>query len=121
MLTIVLLDLVVILFFLFNQTMTSNAKSVPTTDPRVYDDYKSKWAEQPTSEAGWIQRAKDVSSVLAQDAVIRDKENKSPVAEVAILKYSGLLKILGPKKYGGGEQPWSVGYNVIREVAKGDG
>lgn len=101
--------------------MSSNARSVPATDPKVYDRYKSKWTEQPTDEAGWIQRAKDVSSVLASDAVIRDKENKSPVAEVALLKHSGLLKILGPKKYGGGEQPWSVGYKVIREVAKGDG
>lgn len=101
--------------------MASNAKSVPATDPKVYDVYKSKWAEQPTDETGWIQRAKDVSSVLAEDAVTRDKENKSPFAEVTLLKHSGLLKILGPKKYGGGEQPWSVGYKVIREVAKGDG
>jgi alkylation response protein AidB-like acyl-CoA dehydrogenase len=53
--------------------------------------------------------------------VQRDKENKSPKAEIALLKHSGLLKALGPKKYGGGEQPWAVGYKLIREVAKVDG
>ncbi|KAM0820412.1 putative Acyl-CoA dehydrogenase NM domain-like protein [Seiridium cardinale] len=66
-------------------------------------------------------RAKDVAAVLDQDVSIRERENKSPRAEVQLLKHSGLLKILGWKKYGGGEQPWSVGYKAIREVAKTDG
>ncbi|KAK7423022.1 hypothetical protein QQX98_001312 [Neonectria punicea] len=101
--------------------MASNHTAVSGTDPKVYDEYKTKWSEQPADEAAWVQRAKDVASVLAKDASIRDKENKSPRAEVALLKHSGLLKVLGLKKYGGGEQPWSVGYKVIREVAKGDG
>lgn len=101
--------------------MSSNSKSVPATDPKVYDEYQAKWTEQPTDKAGWIQRAKDVAKVLAGDAALRDKENKSPRAEVGLLKHAGLLKVLGPKKYGGGEQPWSVAYQVIREVAKGDG
>ncbi|KAF6837199.1 thermophilic desulfurizing enzyme family protein [Colletotrichum plurivorum] len=101
--------------------MTSNARSVPATDPSVYDEFKTKWSEQPVGEKGWLQRAKDVASVLSQDAAQRERENKSPRAEVALLKHSGLLKVLGWKKYGGGEQPWSVGYKVIREVAKGDG
>lgn len=37
------------------------------------------------------------------------------------MKHAGLLKLLGPKKYGGGEQPWSVGYKAIRKVAETDG
>ncbi|CCF34335.1 acyl-CoA dehydrogenase, partial [Colletotrichum higginsianum] len=101
--------------------MTSNARDVPSTDPKVYDEYKSKWSDLPHDEAGWLQRAKDVASILAQDAALRERENKAPRAEVALLKHSGLLKVLGWKKYGGGEQPWSVGYKAIREVAKGDG
>lgn len=101
--------------------MTSVNENIPATDPEVYEEYETKWVEQPTDEAGWLQRAKDVASVLAQDATVRDQENKSPRAEVALLKNSQLTKILGSKKYGGGEQPWSVGYKVIREVAKGDG
>ena len=101
--------------------MASNGRLVPQTDPKVYDQYASKWSELPTDEKGWLQRAQEVSSVLAKDAGARERENKSPRAEVALLKHSGLLKVLGPKKYGGGEQPWSVGYKVIRKVAEGDG
>lgn len=95
--------------------------NVPATDPAVYDAYKEKWAALPDSADAWLARAREVAEVLAQDAAQRDQDNKSPRAEVALLKHSGLLKLLGPKKYGGGEQPWRVGYKAIREVAKGDG
>ena len=101
--------------------MGSQGTSVPATDPAVYDEYQKTWAALPTDEAGWIRRAQEVSAVFAKDAAIRERENKAPRAEVVLLKHSGLLKVLGPKKYGGGEQPWGVGYKVIREVAKGDG
>ena len=104
--------------------MTSNAvvPQAPTSsDPAVYQEYESKWATYPSDGEGWLKRAKEVAEVLAVDAAAREKANKSPRAEVALLKHSGLLKVLGPKKHGGGEQPWSVGYKAIREVAKGDG
>ncbi|KAF1734929.1 Dibenzothiophene desulfurization enzyme C [Beauveria bassiana] len=101
--------------------MSSNARDAPATDPKVYDEYIDKWQQQPTDLAGWLQRAKDVAKVLDTDAGIRERENKSPRAEIALLKHSGLLKVLGQPKYGGGGQPWSVGYKVIQEVAKGDG
>ncbi|KAG8407787.1 hypothetical protein J3459_018356 [Metarhizium acridum] len=101
--------------------LTSNAAARIATDPNVYDQYRKTWAEQPKKDGEWIQRAKDVAAVLAADAVQRDRENKSPRAEIALLKHSGLLKVLGSQRYGGGEQPWSVGNQVIREVARGDG
>ncbi|KAK9442502.1 thermophilic desulfurizing enzyme family protein [Metarhizium brunneum] len=101
--------------------LTSNAATRIATDPTVYDEYRSTWAEQPKNDGEWIQRAKDVAVVLAADAVQRDRENKSPRAEIALLKHSGLLKVLGSQRYGGGEQPWFVGNQVIREVARGDG
>jgi hypothetical protein len=97
------------------------SKAPSSTDPAVYQEYESKWSTYPTDSEGWLQRARDVAAVLVVDAAAREKANKSPRAEVALLKHSGLLKLLGPKKYGGGEQPWSVGYKAIREVAKGDG
>lgn len=95
--------------------------NVPATDPAVYASYQAQWATLPDSAEAWLVRAREVAGVLSQDAAQRDQENKSPRAEVALLKHSGLLKLLGPKKYGGGEQPWTVGYQAIREVAKGDG
>lgn len=97
------------------------ASPVPATDPTVYAPYQAKWTTLPDTADAWIARAREVAEVLAQDVVQRDRENKSPRAEVALLKHAGLLKVLGPKKYGGGEQPWSVGYRTIREVAKADG
>lgn len=98
-----------------------DGKAPPSSDPAVYQEYESKWATYPADAEGWLQRARDVAAVLAVDAAAREKANQSPRAEIALLKHSGLLKVLGPKKYGGGEQPWSVGYQAIREVAKGDG
>ncbi|RHZ61467.1 thermophilic desulfurizing enzyme family protein [Aspergillus thermomutatus] len=95
--------------------------NVPATDPAVYEAHREKWTALPDSADAWLARAREVAEVLAQDAAQRDQDNKSPRAEVALLKHSGLLKLLGPKKYGGGEQPWHVGYKAIREVAKGDG
>jgi len=52
---------------------------------------------------------------------VRDIEQKIPVAEVSLLKASGLTRVLGPTEYGGGGQPWNIAYQIIREVAKGDG
>ncbi|KAG4434742.1 hypothetical protein IFR05_009768 [Cadophora sp. M221] len=102
---------------------SKKAKPNPTTDPSVYDVHHQKFISDglPTTSEAWIERARQVSDILAQDAPARDIENKSPKAEVALLKSAGLLKLLGPKAIGGGGQDWEVGYKVIREVAKGDG
>lgn len=101
----------------------SNQKDRAYTDPSIYNTHHQKFekAGLPTTQQSWIQRAKDVADILGEDAAARDIVNKSPRAEVSLLKSSGLLKVLGPKKYGGGEQSWETGYKVIREVAKTDG
>lgn len=93
------------------------------TDPSTYTSHYSKFERErfPANQAAWVKRAQDVAEILASDAPKRDNENKSPIAEIGLLKASGLLKVMGPKKYGGGGEPWSTGYKVIREVAKGDG
>ena len=104
-------------------TNGNSAGALLSTDPTAYDEHHKVFAKQPlpaTSEE-WIQRAAQVSHILAEDSAIRERENKSPFAEVALLKSSGLTKLLGPKKYGGGGQSWDLAYKVIREVAKGDG
>lgn len=76
------------------------------TDPAIYNAHHERFhrAGLPRDQAEWIQRARDVSNILAEDAAKRDIDNKSPRAEVALLKSAGLLKVLGPQKYGGGEQ-----------------
>mgnify|MGYP001297775758 CR=1 FL=1 len=102
---------------------SKKAKPNPTSDPLVYDIHHQKFISDslPSTASAWIERARQVSEIFAQDAAARDIENKSPRAEVSLLKSSGLLKVLGPKEVGGGGQDWEVAYKVIREVAKGDG
>lgn len=93
------------------------------SDPSIYNEHHQIFASQglPKSEEAWLERATVVSRILAQDVTSRDIEQKIPFAEVSLLKSSGLSKVLGPVEYGGGGQPWNVAYQMIREVAKGDG
>jgi alkylation response protein AidB-like acyl-CoA dehydrogenase len=93
------------------------------TDPIKYDIHHQTFSGSPLPQDanGWVERAAQVAKILAEDVVVRDREQKVPAAEVSLLKSSGLLRVLGPVKFGGGGQPWDVGYKVIREVAKGDG
>ena len=48
----------------------------------------------PGSEQAWLGRAKEVSEILATNAAARDIENKSPRAEISLLKSAGFLKVL---------------------------
>ena len=94
-----------------------------STDPNSYSSSFTKFNRDrfPSSSEAWVKRAREVAEILALDAPKRDIENKSPHAEIALLKSAGLLKVLGPKQYGGGGESWETGYKVIREVARGDG
>ena len=104
-------------------TNGSTNGNLPRTEPLKYDVHHQAWSTTalPQDEAEWVERAAQVAKILAEDVTIRDVEQKIPEAEVSLLKSSGLLKVLGPTKYGGGAQGWDVAYKVIREVAKGDG
>lgn len=95
----------------------------PASDPEVYRAHHDAFAAEglPTTPAGWIERARKVADILVVDAAARNKEQKTPRAEVSLLKSSGLTKILGDKKYGGGGENWALAMKVIREVAIGDG
>lgn len=94
-----------------------------STDPSAYHESYQRFEDErfPSGQKAWVQRARDVAEILAVDAAKRDIENKAPSAEIDLLKASGLLKVLGPKQYGGGGESWETGYKVIREVAKADG
>ena len=77
------------------------------SNPTVYDTYHKDFESKgvPSGQAAWVERARTVAAILAQDAPQRDIDNKSPAAEISLLKSSGLLKVLGPKEYGGGDLP----------------
>lgn len=102
-------------------TAAPNGTSVPATNGYEAHQQAFKSEGLPQDQASWVARAAKVAQIFIKDAAQRDIEQVSPFAEVALLKASGLTKVLGPKQYGGGGQGWDVGYQVIREVAKGDG
>ena len=94
-----------------------------TTYSPSYDEHHQRFqaAGLPQGEQAWIERAAEVAAIFAADGAQRDLAGEAPHKEVTLLKSAGLLKVLGPKQYGGGGEGWDVGYKVIREVAKGDG
>ncbi|KAK3631478.1 hypothetical protein LTR56_016842 [Elasticomyces elasticus] len=99
------------------------AKAREYSDPSVYNAHHTRFEQEglPHGQTAWLDRARQVAEILAQDAAQRDIDNIAPRAEISLLKSAGLLKVLGPTKYGGGGETWETGYKVIREVSKGDG
>jgi len=79
------------------------------------------WHTTPTGPEEWVARAQQVATLLATDAVARDRAGATPHAEVRLLKDAGLVTLLGPAEHGGGGQDWTTAYRVTREVAAGDG
>ncbi|MCF7553404.1 acyl-CoA dehydrogenase family protein [Pseudonocardia sp. WMMC193] len=82
---------------------------------------EARFAHTPTTADEWLDRAREVRGILAEDAADRDRAGQTPYDEVALLKDSGLVTLLGPTEHGGGGQEWPLAYRVIREVAAGDG
>jgi alkylation response protein AidB-like acyl-CoA dehydrogenase len=74
----------------------------------------------PTTAAGWLDRAREVATILAVDSAQRDKEATAPHKQVQLLKDAGLVTILGPGSCGGGGQNWTTALRVCREVSKAD-
>lgn len=109
-------------------TTTATSRTAPPTtatdaaDPAAATGTPSpSWPEHPTTAEGWLERAQEVSDLLALDAVERDRANESPFQEVALLKAAGLVTLLGPPEFGGGGQTWETAYTVVRTIARGDG
>ncbi|KZS94737.1 acyl-CoA dehydrogenase NM domain-like protein [Sistotremastrum niveocremeum HHB9708] len=84
-----------------------------------YPDFKSK--PRPKTADEFIERAKEVAELLALDVAQRDLNNEIPYKQIQLLKDAGLVRALGPVKYGGGGLEIDIGYKIEREVAAGDG
>ena len=68
----------------------------------------------------WLERAQEVGRTLAADVTVRDRANAQPLAEIALLRESKLLTMLGPVEFGGGGQSLQTAYRVVRELARYD-
>jgi alkylation response protein AidB-like acyl-CoA dehydrogenase len=81
------------------------------------------WADEPvpSTHEEWMERARRVKQVLVADDADRDRSSKTPYAEIALLKDARLPGLLVPAEHGGGGMEWPTAYQIIREVAAGDG
>jgi alkylation response protein AidB-like acyl-CoA dehydrogenase len=82
---------------------------------------ESATSTTPATPAEWLDRARDVAATLRADADARDRANQVPTDQIALLKQSGLVTLLGPVQYGGAGQNWTTALRVVRIVAAADG
>ena len=75
----------------------------------------------PVTHDEWVSRAREVARLLSADAVERDRSDREPVEEVALLRSAGLPAALVPARFGGGGVSWETALAIVREVAKADG
>lgn len=69
----------------------------------------------------YLAKGEELAATFAEHAVERDKAGGRPVAQLRLLKESGLLTISIPKQYGGEGQPWSTVLRIGRAFARSDG
>lgn len=65
--------------------------------------------------------AERLRHVLHRDAVARDKAGGRPIAQVALLKETGLPSARIDAEYGGAGAPWLSVLRAVREIARTDG
>lgn len=95
--------------------MTLQPASIARTSP------SHRFGARPRTSEEWVERARQVATTLAVDALERDRANEAPYAEVALLKEAGLVTLLGPAEHGGAGQDWTTALRVVRAVSAGDG
>lgn len=59
-----------------------------------------QWQEKNEDIAKWYQVAHEVADKLDEDVINRDSSGEKPLREIQLLKDSGLITLLGPKKWG---------------------
>src|SRR5690348_11338984 len=71
--------------------------------------------------APYLAKAAELRSIFARDAVERDKQGGRPLEQLQLLKQYHLLSVNIPAFHGGGGQPWSTVFRIVREFARADG
>jgi alkylation response protein AidB-like acyl-CoA dehydrogenase len=69
----------------------------------------------------WLAKAAHLSAAFAEEAAHNDREGGQPLAQLRLLKESGLLSAGIPKPYGGQGVPWATLLRITRELATADG
>lgn len=68
----------------------------------------------------WREAAESLAAALRKDAAARDAAGANPVAEVELLRESGLLRLLIPTEHGGTGAGWLAANTVTRIVSAAD-
>lgn len=104
-------------------TKSSSPSPVSVKALELSDEAIARWNSElaPSTEAAWLDRAREVASILEIDTVVREQANEKPEREVQLLKESGLVTFLGPQEFGGAGGLWETAYKLIREISKSDG
>ncbi len=89
-----------------------------TTTVKIAEPYAGVTAEE---FATWRATTRDVASQLAATALERDRANQNPVAEIALLRDSGLLGFATAAEYGGAGGNLSQALELSRVIAAADG
>ncbi|MDU2872834.1 MAG: acyl-CoA dehydrogenase family protein, partial [Pseudomonas aeruginosa] len=71
-------------------------------------------ARRIADDAEAIRVARELAGLFAEEASLRDRQRRLPVAELEAFSQSGLWGISVPRAYGGAE----VGYRTLAEVLK---
>lgn len=92
--------------------------SIPRFPPAAADLY----AGIPAPEFDfWKEKARKVAGELARTIVERDRANKDPHAEIALLREAGLLGLAAPKSLGGAGASLLQALEIVRIISEADG
>lgn len=69
----------------------------------------------------YLEKAKALLPLFAQDAPERDRRGGRPTEQVAAIRNAGLLNLLIPTRLGGEGQAWSTVLRIVRAFATVDG
>ncbi|MGH3724529.1 MAG: acyl-CoA dehydrogenase family protein [Mycobacterium sp.] len=69
----------------------------------------------------WTRTAQRIAQTLAETALERDRANQNPVAEIALLRDSGLLSFATAREFGGAGGSLGQALQLSRTIAAADG
>ncbi|MBM7368918.1 acyl-CoA dehydrogenase family protein [Gordonia hydrophobica] len=89
----------------------------PTTASPITD---TSGTDADTQFDAALRRADIVAAQLRATAAERDRANKAPLAEVALLREADLLQVGEPVAYGGSGLDYAQSQQITRRIARGD-
>lgn len=100
---------------------TTTVAPITEESARV-DEVASPWRGRASEAelAEWLGVAQRVADELVPTALERDRAGRAPVAEIDLLRDSGLLDLLVPSELGGRGGHWRTAFEVTRVIARAD-